>query len=202
MNKIIALNSGSSFHINSLTKGILSKELYKIPYLKELCKNDVKDADILWVSCTSPVDLLIEKKRIFIDYLQDGKTLVVTGRNDPHLWLEGIEEVQLPFNFWWWLDKNEQIDALKDDENAKIFNYIDFKDMLWHFHNGYKKLPNSSSAIKYKYDDKISIFQEASYMGGKLILSSLDPLFHHGSFFMPNATKLAIAMIKYLKDLK
>ena len=39
-------------------------------------------------------------------------------------------------------------------------------------------------------------------MGGKLILSSLDPLFHHGSFFMPNATKLAIAMIKYLKDLK
>ena len=65
MNKIIALNSGSSFHINSLTKGIFSKELYKTPYLKELCKNDVKDADILWVSCTSPVDLLIEKKRIF-----------------------------------------------------------------------------------------------------------------------------------------
>ena len=67
MNKIIALNSGASFHINSLTKGILSKELYKTPYLKELCKNDVKDADILWVSCTSPVDLLIEKKKIFID---------------------------------------------------------------------------------------------------------------------------------------
>ena len=184
-------------------KGILSKELYKTPYLKELCKNDVKDADILWVSCTSPVDLLIEKKRIFIDYLQDGKPLVVTGRNDPHLWLEGIEEVQLPFNFWWWLDKeHNDIDITPDDTNHELFKYIDFKDLIWHFHGGYKKLNGAKSAIKSKLDESVSVYQECSFGGGNLILTSLDPFFHHGCFFMPNASKFGAGLLERLMGLK
>ncbi len=45
-------------------------------------------------------------------------------------------------------------------------------------------------------------FELDNYYGGKLIVTSLDPFYHHGSFFMPNATKFGFGLLNYLKDLK
>ncbi len=203
MNKIIALHSGTYYNLASLFKGVFVKYLYKTAYLAQLKADELNDGDILLVSDSLVPRHLILHKEIFRNFLKSGRTLVVCGRNDPELWLDGVEFVDLPFDFWWWLDKNKNdIQICQDDENHELFNYIKFQNLLWHFHGGYKKLKGAKSAIKSKLNDEVSIYQECEFGGGRLILTSLDPFFHHGCYFMPNASKFGEGLLNRLLGLK
>lgn len=203
MNKITALHSGTYYNLVSLLKEPFAKYFHKCVYLPELKKSDLDDCDILLVTDSLVVRHLEKNKELFKEFLKSGRTLVIGGRNEPQLWLEGIEYKELPFNFWWWLDKeHNDIDITPDDTNHELFKYIDFKDLIWHFHGGYKKLNGAKSAIKSKLDESVSVYQECSFGGGNLILTSLDPFFHHGCFFMPNASKFGAGLLERLMGLK
>lgn len=203
MNKIIALHSGTYYNLASLFKGSFVKYLHNTAYLAQLKEDDIKSADILLVTDSLVPRHLILHKEIFRNFLKSGRTLVVCGRNDPELWLEGIEYKELPFNFWWWLDKeNNDIQICQDDEKHELFKYISFENLIYHFHGGYKKLHGAKSAIKSTLDDNVSIYQECDFGGGRLILTSLDPFFHHGCYFMPNASKFGEGLLKRLMELE
>ena len=105
MNKITALHSGTYYNLVSLFKEPFAKYFYKCVYLPELKKSDLDDCDILLVTDSLVVRHLQKNKELFKEFLKSGRTLVIGGRNEPQLWLEGIEYKELPFNFWWWLDK-------------------------------------------------------------------------------------------------
>ena len=131
MNKIFALHSGSYYHLKALFKGEFSKYIDKKIYLRELKKDDLKGCDILLVTDSLCTKELVRNKELLMSVLEQGKTMVICGRNSPELWCkntqENIKYKELAFNFWWWLDKeNNDIEFSKDDEKHALFNYIDF----------------------------------------------------------------------------
>lgn len=202
MNKIAALDSGTAYHISSFYTKPFKDFLYKTIYLPNLDIDDLKDVDILIVSCSSSVEQILKHKNIFYEFLAKKKFLVVMGRNEAQLWLNDVVFADLPFNFWWWLDKNNKIDLKPACLDYGLFKYIDFKDMVWHYHGGYEKIKGCISVIEHISLDKSIFLEMPDYYGGRLILTSLDPFFHHGNFFMPNATKLGGALLKYLSEVK
>ncbi|EKR8080046.1 hypothetical protein P9I23_000647 [Campylobacter fetus] len=74
--------------------------------------------------------------------------------------------------------------------------------MIWHYHDGYEPMNGAISVIEHKIQKKTIFLDNKDYYGGRLILTSLDPFYHHGSFFMPNATKFAEAFLRYLSKME
>ncbi|EAJ5692651.1 hypothetical protein IO424_001352 [Campylobacter fetus] len=203
MNSIAALDSGTPYHIVSLHKKPFNKFFSKVIYIPELQIDDLHDVDILIVTCASSIEKILEHKNIFYEFLKAGKTLVVMGRNDAGLWLHDVKLSKLPFNFWWWLDKkNNSIDIEVSNADYELFKYINFNDMIWHYHDGYEPMNGAISVIEHKIQKKTIFLDNKDYYGGRLILTSLDPFYHHGSFFMPNATKFAEAFLRYLSKME
>ena len=202
MNNIAALDSGTSFHIVSLTQEPFNEYLRKIIYLPDLEYKELDNIDILIITCCSSWEQLEKKKDILYKFLKDGKTLFVSGRNETKLWLKDIEEVELPFNFWWWLNKKNSIDLNIVEPSYPLFKHIQLNDMSWHYHGGFNLPKNGINIIEQKELKKSVFFEVKDYYGGRLIVTSLDPFYHHGNFFMPNATKFAFALLEYLKELK
>ena len=203
MNRIAALDSGTQYHLISLHRAPFKKYFHKIIYLPELQPDDLNDVDTVLVTCASPVGQILAHSGILLDFLAQHKTLVVTGRNGAELWLPGVERVDLPFNFWWWLDKvHNSIDVQESDSAHPLFQYITFEHMIWHYHDGYRLLPNGHSAVEHKTIRNAHIFQTVDeYEGGRLVLTALDPFFHHGNFFMPNASRFGNALLQFVSEL-
>jgi len=201
MNNIAALDSGTAFHIVSLNHKPFNKYFKKVIYIKDFTFEQLKDIDILIVTCSSSIEQILKHQDIFYRFLKQGKTLVVMGRNEVNLWLKDIKELDMPFNYWWWLDKKEQIDLKVNEPKHKLFDYIKFENMVWHYHNGFEIPKNATNVIQHKTLDRSIFFELKDYYGGKLIVTSLDPFYHHGSFFMPNATKFGFGLLNYLSNL-
>lgn len=202
MNNIAALDSGTAFHIVSLHYPPFNTFFKKIIYLPGFKENDLVDIDILIVTCSSHLELLIEHKQLFLNFLNKGKTLVVMGRNNPEKWLPNIEKYSIPFNYWWWLKKENEFDMEVTKEQHILLDYIKFEDMIWHYHGAYEIPKDAVPVLVHKTNKKAIYFEQENYLGGGLIVTSLDPFFHHGSFFMPNTTKFAAGFLKYLSERK
>lgn len=200
MKKIAALDSGTAFHIVSLHGKPFNKFFSKVIYLPELRFEDLEDMDILLVTCSSSVEQILKHKEIFYEFLKCKKTLVVMGRNGVDLWLKDVKSAKLPFNYWWWLNKNAKTELIPSDISHPFFKFIDFKDMIWHFHGGFELPKNAVSIVEHGSLKKSVFFELKEYYGGDLVVTSLDPFYHHGSFFMPNATKFGKAILTYLKQ--
>jgi hypothetical protein len=202
MNKIAILDNGTAYNLVALHKEPFNQYFEKVIYFPKLVLEDLVDIDILVVTCLSNIELLVKNKAIFEEFLSWGKKLVVMGRNEPYKWLDGIIGEALPFNYWWWLDENENIDFFQETNEHELFSYVDYKDMIWHYHDGYKVPDGAVSLVSHKTKDASIYFEYDSFMGGSLIVTSLDPFFHHGSFFMPNSSVFGEKFLKYLQNTK
>lgn len=202
MNKIAILDNGTAYNIVALHTQPFKKYFEKVIYLPKIKKEDLQNIDTLIVTCLSNIDFLIKNKDMFLEFLASGKTLVVMGRNEPYKWLPDIQGQDLPFNYWWWLDQNNSIDFKQDIKEHQFFEYVNFEDMIWHFHDGYKVPKGGVSLVSHKEQDVSIYFEMENYQGGNLIITSLDPFFHHGSSFMPNSSVFGEKLLKYLQNKK
>lgn len=201
MNKIVALDCGSQFHLISLHREPFKKYLEKTIYLPELKKSDLDEAEILVVSDCSSIKQILDHKNLIYEFLNSAKVVVVLGRNEAETWLDGVSKIDLECNFWWWLDKKSSINIEPLVKDYELFKYAKFNDLVWHYHDGYE-LEGALNVIANK-DNGASVFlDKKDYFGGRLILTSFDPFFHHGNFFMPNATKFGSAMLKFLLNME
>ncbi len=202
MNKLAVLDSGTGYHIVSL-HGVFAPYFHRVIYLPRLSAQDLEGVRVLIIPCASSLEQLMAKKEIFTQFLARGGVLFVGGRNAPERWLDGIKAVKLPFNYWWWLDERARIDLKCHAPDYGLFKYERFENCLWHYHGGYELPRGAQNIIAHEGTGESVFFDCNGFGGGRLILTSLDPFYHHGSFFMPNATKLLRALLEFLtKDIE
>src|SRR5690606_2570414 len=127
------------------------------------------------------------QKDAIMRLLDTGRTVVAMGSTGQSLWLPAVDWTDMPTNFWWWKEGsslNLQVDA----PEHPLFGHIGLDDATWHYHGQYAPPEGATSLIGVR--DEGSIFYEDRVTtNGCMIVTALDPMYHHGSHFMPATTR-------------
>ncbi|MGO3741744.1 hypothetical protein [Kerstersia sp.] len=195
---IAALDAGTYYHHRTFHTPALAACLDATVYVRDLNAAALAQCDIFIVSCASPVDQLVRARQLFQDFLAQGGTLVVMGGNGAEQWLDGVQYVHSPVNFWWWKEPGADSGLRLLAPEHELFRHITLADATWHQHGAYLP-PSGAVSLIDKAGTGSVLYDDCCSTPGRLILTSLDPMYHHGSHFMPATTRFLHGFLPWLK---
>lgn len=193
------IDAGTYYHHRTLHTPAFLPYFDQVVYVRDLSESTLMACDVFIVSCRTNPQLLIPHRALFEQFLAAGKTLVVMGETRPDLWLSSIQWTPCEVNFWWWKEVNPASGLTLAAPEHPLFKYISLSDATWHQHGtfvppeGAVSLINKEGAGSILYEDTVST-------AGRLIVTSLDPMYHHGSYFMPATSRFLTGFLPWLKD--
>ena len=203
----LAVLDGGTYYHHEAIHGDRYRHLFdRVIYIRELTAQSVADVDTLIVADRINSNLLRQHAGTLIDFLQAGHTLVVLGENEAHTWAPNVRWSSRPTNFWWWLEKGARPPHQLVHPNHELFRYVPFENTIWHFH-GVLTVPEGAETLiavppdpegrdnggALLYDDRVTT-------RGRLIVSTLDPFYHHGSNFMPATTRFLDGFLVWARE--
>ncbi|RMX06523.1 hypothetical protein D8I35_08345 [Corticibacter populi] len=197
---VAALDAGTYYHHRTFHTPELRRCIDHVIYLRELDEQAIADCDVLIVSCTSPLEMLVAQRDLFARFLASGRTLVAMGANSAHRWLDGVQWVESAVNFWWWKEPGTDSGLRLCVPDHSLFQYITLADATWHQHGAFVPPPGAVSLIDKQGVGSV-LYEDAVSTPGRLIVTSLDPMYHHGSHFMPATTRFLRGFLPWLKGL-
>lgn len=191
-NRIAVLEGGTYFHHVSFNDKKVSDLIDKVIYLRDLRESDLEGIDTLLLLSRLNPDLLQIKKEIILQYKNNGNKLVVLAENNAQHWLyHDFRETEV--NYWWWLEENADSGIRVQTPEHEMFQYMDESAVIWHYHGVFDMAENCVEIVRGRENGAI-LFETAD---GTLI-TTLDPDFHHGNYFMPGATLFWYGLLNYL----
>nr|WP_299503024.1 hypothetical protein [uncultured Rhizobium sp.] len=197
--RIVAPSSGTYYNIRSL-EGPRYTEIFDVICAPEQLADILRPDDVLWVPCRTPANRLIAQKTTILRHLQSGGTVVALGESRSDLWLPAIKFTGTPTNWWWWLDPSADLGVKVTDAAAEhpLMRDIGDKVATWHLH-GWFVPPEGATVLACDGEGRAILYEDAVSTPGRMIISSLDPMFHHGSHFMPATTRFLDRFVPNLK---
>ena len=196
---IALLDGGTSYHHFALTDPMVRDRAQAIVRLRGLRAADLQGVDTVVVSCRSNPDLLADAAPVLTGILERGDRLVVMGETEPGTWLPAVRETPLPTNFWWWLEPGADLGLTVRAPDHPLFDHIDLAAATWHYH-GMFAVPDGAVSLIDCAEGGSILYEDRVSWPGTLIVTSLDPIYHHGSFFMPAASRFLDGFMAWLAD--
>lgn len=197
--RITVLDAGTHYHHRSLHTEEWAGCIDRIVYIRELNAQVFEDSDAFVVSCRTNPDLLIPHRADFARFLAQGKTLVAMGETGVERWLDGVRWTACPVNFWWWKEPDADSGLRLAAPDHALFGYIGLADATWHQHGTFA-VPVGAVSLIDKAGAGSVLYEDTRTTAGRLIVTSLDPMYHHGSYFMPAATRFLRGFFPWLYD--
>lgn len=196
---IAALDAGTYYHHRTFHTAALVPYIDRSIYIRDLDDAALADCDALIVSCRTNPDLLIPQRERFARFLAAGKTLVAMGETGSERWLDGVRWTNCEVNFWWWKEPGADSGLRLVEPEHPLFTYLTLSDATWHQHGTFTPPPGAVSLID-KAGAGSVLYEDKHSTPGRLIVTSLDPMYHHGSYFMPAASRFLHGFLPWLKD--
>ncbi len=201
------LDGGTHYHREAIYGDRYRSLFDRAIYVPDLVPADLEDVGLLIVPDRIDPVLLRRHKALLDDFLRRGRTLVVLGGNEAETWVPGVDWEFRPLNYWWWLDKDAvPVQQLATPEH-ELFHHLPFADTIWHFH-GILLPPTGAKALITVPGDPGNgdlggalIYEDCVTTPGRLIISTLDPFYHHGSHFMPAATRFLDGFLNWARHI-
>lgn len=199
--RIVAPTSGTYYHIRSL-EGADYTHCFDIICAPEDLGDVLTPQDILWVPCRSPAQRMIAVKNIIARHLESGGTVVALGESHSELWLPAVSFTSTPTNWWWWLEPTAClcIEVTPEASSHPLMRNIGKEEMTWHLH-GWFEPPKGATVLARDSEGHAIFYEDKITTPGTMILSSLDPMFHHGSHFMPATSRFLDLFVPNMKAL-
>ncbi|MBA0052522.1 hypothetical protein E0L36_17015 [Streptomyces sp. AJS327] len=198
----LGLLHGGSFHqLATLDDPAVRVHRPRALYLPETGPADLDGLDGLVVSDRLHPRLLRERADDLLTVAARGGTLVVLGENEITPWLPGLAEHRpAETNFWWWRTGEDPGIRVRSPRH-EAWAHLSERAVVWHYH-GLLRPPEGASTLvtagppgdgpsAILYEDRVST-------PGRLIVSTMDPVYHHGSAFMPGATQLLYGLLRWI----
>lgn len=195
---ILAIHPGSYYHIESLESDKYGHFFDKLIRPEELNNLNLSDFNILLVPCRTPANRMLPHKQLLLDYLNQGGVIIATGESHSELWLPGVKFTPQDTNYWWWLEKNGDLGVRQVNSENNLFNYLDEKALTWHLH-GWFDAPDGAEILAVNAEQKPILYIDSATTKGVMVITSLDPFYHHGSHFMPATTKFLDGFLPWMK---
>ncbi|MEK4081607.1 hypothetical protein [Solibacillus sp. FSL K6-1126] len=198
MRKIAVLYSGHAPHYVTFNTPKFKQYFEKIIYLPRFVEEDLEDMDVVIVPSQLHNKLLLEAAPAIRRFADNGGVVVAFGPQ-PWQWIPGQNWETRPTNFWWWLEKDADSGLRMVAPDYPLFRdgFLDEAACTWHQHGVFHLQDGMQSLIDMKdggsllYVDKVS-------SKGTWIVTTLDPDFHFGSYFMPATEKFMDGFFPWL----
>ncbi|HYG05209.1 MAG TPA: hypothetical protein VD865_02225 [Stenotrophomonas sp.] len=196
--RIAVLDAGTYYHRTCIHAEALRACWDRVIYARELDDAQLDGCDALVVSCRTNPALLIPQRERLARFLASGRTVVAMGETDAHLWLDGVRWTPCEVNYWWWTQAGADSGLRLAAPAHALFGHIGLADATWHQHGSFQPPPGAVSLI-----DKVgagSVLYEHDRGGaGRVVVTSLDPMYHHGSHFMPATGRFLRGFLQWLR---
>lgn len=194
---LATLQPGASYQIEAL-EGPRYGALFKRRIRPEALNADaLSGVRVLFVPCRTHPQRLAKHWPLFAAYLRKGGTLVAMGETFQNEWIPGVSFHPEETNFWWWLEPGADLGVARTGVAHPALAGIGKADVTWHLHGWYDP-PKGAETLIADRDGKALMYEDRVSFGGSLIVTSLDPSYHHGSHFMPATTRF---LDKFLPNL-
>ncbi|MFN2556856.1 MAG: hypothetical protein ABR592_08280 [Nitriliruptorales bacterium] len=193
---VAALYGGSAPHHQALHGEPAGPWIDEVIYLPHATNADLSHHQFLLVPERLHRGLLHLAAPIVMDFLGSGGTVVAFG-GQPTGWLPGLHWEHRPTNFWWWREPEGRSGLVARDPDHPFFRHVPLRDATWHFHGVFHPSPGAETILASDVGGAVLYIDEAS-TGGTLIVTSLDPLYHVGSYFMPAAGRFLAGFLPWL----
>lgn len=201
------LDGGTSYHHDALHGPRYAGAFDRIVYAPELSRADLADVSILVVPDRINPDILRRKRDLFAEHLDAGRTLVVFGETEAQTWAPGVRWSARPTNFWWWLEPDARPEQVLVAPDHELFRAVPFADTIWHYH-GILHPPHGAEILIAVPPDPAGrdaggalLYDDRATTPGRLIVTTLDPFYHHGSHFMPATTRFLDGFLPWARAL-
>lgn len=131
-----------------------------------------------------------------------GKTVAVLGQNDVQDWLPGIGFSFRRPNYWSWRTGEDTGTRARLDDDP-FWEHFSFGSLNWHNH-GLLHPPAGSHGYVVVEEDGVEagtvLYVDEVNQPGRLLVTTMDPIYHHGSGFMPGATQMLYSLLRWLVE--
>lgn len=170
-------------------------------YLPDAEPETILDYDVIIVS-----DRLPGVQRRIVEttserIMQDpSKTLVVLGQNDVQEW---IPDVGFTFRrpvFWKWRTGEDTGTRARSTDHP-FWDFFDLDALSWHNHGLLQTPPGATSLVVVEEDGHEQgtvVFLDEVNQPARLLVTTMDPVYHHGSGFMPGATRMLYGLLRWV----
>lgn len=196
---ILAIHPGASYHIESFESPRYRDYFDHLVRPEDLSGVRLEDHDVVLIPCRTPADRMEEHKGRLRDYLDHGGTVIATGESESQLFLPGINFTPQPTNFWWWLTPGADLGVRIAAPEHPLFEKLGQRDISWHLH-GWFDAPEGAEILAVNGDGKPILYIDDVTTKGRMVITSLDPFFHHGSHFMPATTRFLDGFLPWMRN--
>ncbi|CKH73526.1 hypothetical protein [Mycolicibacterium smegmatis] len=202
--RLAIVHSGSYAHLYAMKDPAVLAYQPDFVYLPDLDDGALDGYDTVIVGDRMHPDLLARHAPRFHAVSERGGTLVVLGENQVHTWLPGIEWEHRPTNFWWWVSGEDPLIRTRSHEH-EAWRYLTTKAVIWHHHGLLRPaadvvpllVSEEPDADGRPHDAGMLLYEDTVSTAGRLIVTTLDPMHHHGSRFMSGATRFLYALLRW-----
>jgi hypothetical protein len=196
---ILAIHPGASYHIESLEAPRYAACFDRLVRPEDLARVDLSEFSTILIPCRTPADRMVEHAERLRAYLDQGGTVIATGESDSALYLPSVRFTPQETNFWWWLTPGADLGVRIAAPGHTLFRHLDEWDLAWHLH-GWFEVPAGAEVLAVNESGKPILYIDEVSTSGRMILTSLDPFYHHGSYFMPAATRFLDGFLAWMRE--
>jgi hypothetical protein len=200
--RICALDGGTYYHKEALRGPRYREWFHRLIDLRTLPDAALSGCDVLVVTCRSHPGRLRAARDLFARFLAGGGTVVAMSETQSHTWLPNVRWTHRPTNFWWWLERGADPGYLVAAPEHSLFRHITLADATWHYHGVFAPPSGATPLIALVRDGGCLLYEDEVSTAGRMIVTSLDPFYHHGSHFMPTTTRFLDGFLPWLASLE
>ena len=199
MANIAIIDGGTSYHHRALHTERYRRFFSEVIYIRDLAHADFECFDIVVVPDRTHAGLLRQAAPRIAQYLAAGGTIVALGETQAHTWLPNVKWEYRPTNFWWWKNPGEGLGLYIGAPERSLFDHLTLAHATWHYHGVFIVPPGAENLIGVENSGAV-LYEDNVTTRGRMIISSLDPFYHFGSYFMPVTEKFLDGFLAWLHE--
>lgn len=199
---LAAVYSGSAPHRRALGTAKYARHLTGgLLYLPELAATDLTGYDGLIIPERMHRGLLTVAAPRIHALLDAGGTVVAFAGGEPiPEFLPNVSWEHRATNYWWWLERGASLGLRSPNPDHALFDHVRLRDCTWHYHGVLRPPPGADVLVALPSGEALLYVDEVS-TPGRIVVSTLDPMSHYGSHFMPATERFLDGFLPWFSSL-